>query len=107
MPKTQKVKTCRPREIILVAVLNSNIIQLGQSDLKFDLQSKGEISDDECAILVEQGLTTFDAWTDHCAIHKTTAIDNLRNGRQFCNLREKRKRLKKWSPSGSSKKKHA
>ena len=69
-------------------MLNSNIIQLGQSDLKFDLQSKGEISDDECAILVEQGLTKFAG----CAIHKTTAIDNLRNGRQFCNLREKKKK---------------
>ena len=76
----------------MVAVLNSNLTQLGQSELKFDLQSKGEITDDECAVLVEQGLTKFAGWTGHCSIHKTTAIDNLRNGRQFCNLREKKKK---------------
>ena len=72
-------------------MLDSNLIQFGQSDLEFDLQSKGEITDDECAVLVEQGLTKFAGWTGHCSIHKTTAIDNLRNGRQFCNLREKEK----------------
>ena len=73
-------------------MLDSYLIQFGQSDLEFDLQSKGEITDDECAILVEQRLTKFAGWTSHCAIHKTTAIDNLRNGRQFCMRREKRKK---------------
>ena len=49
----------------MVAVLNSNLIQLGQSDLKFDLQSKGEITDDECAFSAEQPLAKFAGWMCH------------------------------------------